>query len=117
MRAASSRSCASPITPARSLPIAGRSAYFFLKDVGGNENTQLYYQRAGEPAARLLTDGKSLNGGAVWSNTGRQIAFFSTARDGVSHDIDIVDPESGALPRLVMSGDGARLVSARLVAG
>lgn len=96
-----------PITEAAFSPDASRSAYFFLKDVGGNENTQLYYQRAGEPTARLLTDGKSLNGGAVWSNTGRQIAFFSTARDGVSHDIDIVEPESGALPRLVMSGDGA----------
>ena len=75
--------------------------------MGGNEKTQLYYQRTGEPAARLLTDGKSLNGGALWSNTGREIAFFSTARDGVSYDIDIVDPESGALPRLAVTGDSA----------
>jgi dipeptidyl aminopeptidase/acylaminoacyl peptidase len=86
-------------------PDGKRNAYLFLKDVGGDENTQLYYQHTGEPAARLLTDGKSLNGGAVWSNTGHEIAFFSTARDGISHDIDIVDPESRALPRLVLSGD------------
>ena len=51
----------------------------------------------GGAAGRLLTDGKSMNGGAVWSNAGREIAFFSTARDGVSYDIDIVDPEGGAL--------------------
>ena len=69
------------------------------------------------PGAKLLTDGKSLNGGPVWSNAGREIAFFSTARDGVSYDIDIVDPESGALPRLAVTGDECRLVSARLVAG
>src|SRR5258707_8371448 len=43
----------------------------------------------------------------VWSNSGREIAFFSTARDGVSHDIEVVDPENGALPRLVVSGDSA----------
>ncbi len=55
----------------------------------------------------MLTDGKSLNGGALWSNTGREIAFFTTARDGISHDIDIVDPESGALPHLAVSGDSA----------
>jgi dipeptidyl aminopeptidase/acylaminoacyl peptidase len=43
----------------------------------------------------------------VWSNTGREVAFFSTARDGVSYDIDIVDPEAGSLPRLAVTGDGA----------
>src|SRR5260370_21361744 len=48
-----------------------------------------------------------MNGGPMWSNTGREVAFFSTARDGVSHDIDIVEPESGSLPRLVVTGDDA----------
>ena len=76
----------------------------------GNENTQLYYQRLGEPAAKLLTDGKSVNGAAVWSNTGKEIAFSSTARDGINHDIYIVDPESGTLPHLALSGDGANWV-------
>jgi dipeptidyl aminopeptidase/acylaminoacyl peptidase len=83
-----------------------RSAYLYLKDVGGNENAQLYYQRLGDPAAKLLTDGKSLNGGPVWSNAGRDVAFFSTARDGATFDIDIVEPETGSLPRLVVTGDG-----------
>jgi dipeptidyl aminopeptidase/acylaminoacyl peptidase len=87
-------------------PDPARSAYVYLKDAGGNENTQLYYQRLGEPAAKLLTDGKSGNGSPVWSNTGREIAFFSNSRDGASVDIDIVDPESGALPRLAVAGDG-----------
>jgi dipeptidyl aminopeptidase/acylaminoacyl peptidase len=96
-----------PITQAAFSPDPLRSAYVYLKDAGGNEYSQLYYQRAGEPGAKLLTDGKSLNGSPVWSNAGRELAFFSTARDGVSYDIDIVDPEAGALPRLVVSGDGA----------
>jgi dipeptidyl aminopeptidase/acylaminoacyl peptidase len=96
-----------PITQAAFSPDPGRSAYVYLKDVGGNENAQVYYQRLGEPSAKLLTDGKSLNGGPVWSNAGREVAFFSTARDGVSYDIDVVDPETGALPRLVVTGDDA----------
>src|ERR1700737_1646234 len=78
-----------PITQAAFSPDPGRSAYVYLKDVGGNEKAQLYYQRLGEPA-KLLTDGKSLNGAPIWSNTGREVAFFSTARDGHSYDIDIV---------------------------
>jgi len=96
-----------PITYAAFSPDSNRNAYLYLQDAGGNENAQIYYQRLGEPAARRLTDGKSLNGGALWSNAGREIAFFSTARDGVSHDIDIVDVDSGVLPRLAVSGDGA----------
>ena len=96
-----------PITQAAFSPDPGRSAYVYLEDAGGNEKAQLYYQRLDEPAAKLLTDGKSLNGGPVWSNAGREVAFFSTARDGVSYDIDIVAPDSGALPRLAITGDGA----------
>ncbi len=96
-----------PVTQAAFSPDPGRSAYVYLKDVAGNENSQLYYQRLGEPAAKLLTDGKSMNGGPVWSNAGREVAFFSTARDGVSYDIDIVEPEAGSLPRLAVAGDAA----------
>jgi len=99
-----------PITQAAFSPDPGRSALLFLEDAGGNEKTQLYYQRLGVPAAKLLTDGKSVNGAPLWSNFGREIAFFSTARDGVSHDIDIVDPESGTLPHLAVSGDSAAWV-------
>ncbi len=96
-----------PVSQAAFSPDPGRSAYVYLRDAGGRENPQLYYQRLGEPAAKMLTDGKSTNGRPLWSNAGREVAFFSNARDGVTFDIDIVDPESGSLPRLAVSGDGA----------
>ena len=99
-----------PITEAAFSPDPARNAYVFLKDSGGDEKAQLYYQHMGDPAARLLTDGKSLNGAPIWSNSGREVAFFSTARDGRSFDIDIVDPESGTLPRLALAGDGSGAV-------
>jgi dipeptidyl aminopeptidase/acylaminoacyl peptidase len=94
-----------PITEAEFSPDPTRISFFFLKDVGGNENAQIYYQRLGEPRPKLLTDGKSLNGAALWSNHGREIAFFSTARDGVNHDIYIVEPAAGTLPHLAVTGD------------
>jgi dipeptidyl aminopeptidase/acylaminoacyl peptidase len=96
-----------PITEAAFSPDANRASFFFLKDVGGNENAQLYYQRLGEPHPKLLTDGKSLNGAALWSNSGREIAFFTTARDGVNYDIDVVEPAAGTLPHLAVTGDDA----------
>src|SRR5580692_4957181 len=95
-----------PVAQAVFSPDPGRSAYVYLKDEGGNEKSQIYYQRLGEPGAKLLTDGKSLNGSPVWSNAGREVAYYSTARDGVSYDIDIAEPESGALPRLAVTGGG-----------
>ncbi|HEY2677454.1 MAG TPA: alpha/beta fold hydrolase [Steroidobacteraceae bacterium] len=93
-----------PVTEAAFSPDPARSAMVYLADVGGNENAQLYYQRLGEPA-KMLTDGKSRNGAPLWSNSGREVAFFTNARDGRSYDIDIVDPESGSLPRLAFAGD------------
>src|ERR1700675_3581549 len=96
-----------PISEAEFSPDPARIGFFFLKDVGGTENAQLYYQRLGEPRPKLLTDGKSLNGAALWSNAGREIAFFSTARDGVKHDIYIVEPAAGTLPHLAVTGDDA----------
>jgi dipeptidyl aminopeptidase/acylaminoacyl peptidase len=94
-----------PITVAAFSPDPGRSACLYLQDAGGNGRAQLYYQRVGDARPKLLTDGKSLNGAPLWSNAGREIAFFSTARDGVNYDIDIVDPEAGTLPRLALAGD------------
>jgi dipeptidyl aminopeptidase/acylaminoacyl peptidase len=96
-----------PITQAVFSPDPGHIAYVYVKDEGGNEKTQIYYQRLGEPGAKLLTDGKSLNGGPVWSNSGHEVAYFSTARDGISYDIDIAEPEGGALSRLAVTGDAA----------
>lgn len=94
-----------PITRGAFSPDPAKIGFVYVKDTAGDENTQIYYQRVDEPAAKLLTDGKSVNGGPVWSNSGHEVAFFSTARDGASYDINIVDP-AGGLPRLAVSGEG-----------
>jgi dipeptidyl aminopeptidase/acylaminoacyl peptidase len=97
-----------PIDYAAFSPDPGRNDYLFQKDPSGSERTQVYYVAgAGDGAAKLLSDGKSMNGAAIWSNSGREIAFFSTARDGVSYDIDIVEPAAGTLPHLAVTGDNA----------
>ena len=95
-----------PVTEAAFSPDPGRDAYVYLVDSGGTGDAQLYYQREGDPVPKRLTDGKSVNGSPVWSNAGREVAFFSTAREGATADIDIADPESGSLPRLAVTGDG-----------
>ena len=81
-----------------------------MRDSAGDETSQIYYQHVGEAAARRLTDGKSINGGAVWSSSGREIAFSTIARDTGSGDIDIIDPTAARCrgsPRAVTARTGA----------
>ena len=94
-----------PVTAAAFTPDPSRDAFVYSTESSIDGGTQLYYQRVGEPTAHRLTDGKSDNGGAVWSSAGHEIAFFAIAPGTGSCDIYIVDPESSALPRLASGGD------------
>ncbi len=84
-----------------------REAFVFTRDSNGDGRYDLYYQVVGAADARRLSDGRSTNGAPVWSNSGREIAFFTTARDGKSQDIDIVDIADGSLPHLAVAADAA----------
>ncbi|HEY3124545.1 MAG TPA: prolyl oligopeptidase family serine peptidase [Thermoanaerobaculia bacterium] len=84
------------------------SSFVFSKDVGGNEFFQLYRYDFADGKATLLTDGKSRNTGAVWSNGGRAIAYGSTRRTGDDVDLYVVDAADPKTDRRVveLSGGG-----------
>jgi dipeptidyl aminopeptidase/acylaminoacyl peptidase len=94
-----------PITVARSPQSAVAAGFVFLRDQGGNENAQMYWYETATRAVRMITDGKGLNGGAVWAHDGRRVAFHGTGRDGASYDLYLAEPANkiGA-PRLVFNG-------------
>jgi dipeptidyl aminopeptidase/acylaminoacyl peptidase len=55
----------------------------------------------------MLTDGESRNGAVVWDRGGRRFAYQSTARNGASNDIWLMDPEAPEGKRIVLeSPDG-----------
>ncbi len=99
-----------PVTVARaprsSSGGAAAAGFVFLKDVGGNENSQVYWFDSKSHDVRLVSNGQGVNGGLVWSHDGRRVAFHSTARDGVSYDILIAEPTApgNPPPRLVFNG-------------
>jgi len=99
-----------PVLSGAFSPDPNRNAFFYEADGGVDGDSQLYYQRVGEPTSRRLTDGKSVAGGALWSSSGREIAFSTIARDTGSCDIDIIDPDGGALPRLAAGNECADLL-------
>jgi dipeptidyl aminopeptidase/acylaminoacyl peptidase len=66
--------------------------FLFVKDVGGGEFFQIYRYDLASGAVTLLTDGKSRNGGRVWSRKGDRIAYTSTRRNGQDTDLYVQDP-------------------------
>ena len=95
-----------PITTARYAPRGG-DYFLFLKDVGGNEFSQVYRYDLADGRTTLLTDGgRSQNGGLVWSTAGDRVAYGSTARNGADRDIWVMDPRDPSSRRMVMQNTG-----------
>jgi len=75
-----------------------------VKDVGGNENFQIYRVTAGRLI--LLTDGKSRHTGMTWAKDGSRIAYGSNARNGRDTDLYVMDPRDPKTARRVVEREG-----------
>ncbi|MEO1202165.1 MAG: alpha/beta fold hydrolase, partial [Pseudomonadota bacterium] len=83
------------------------SNLLFTRDAGGSEFAQLFLLDPATGNDRMLTDGESRNGSAIWDRDGRRIAYQSTARNGASNDVWIMDPEEPAAAKVALeSPDG-----------
>jgi dipeptidyl aminopeptidase/acylaminoacyl peptidase len=78
----------------------------FSKDVGGDENYQIYRYDLATGAITLLTDGKSRNLSLLFSRDGRLLVYASTRRNGKDTDIWIDDLTDAAGPRLAVQLEG-----------
>ena len=78
----------------------------FAQDTGGSEFYQYYRYDLKDGRVTLLTDGKSRNTDARWSESGRWIAYTSTRRNGQDGDLYIMDPADPKSDRLVMNLTG-----------
>ncbi len=86
-------------------PKTGES-FIFRKDVGGAEFYQIFKQDLKTGDVTLLTDGKSRNLGALWSNDGRFLVHISTRRNGKDTDLYILDPSGPKSARLLLQVEG-----------
>jgi dipeptidyl aminopeptidase/acylaminoacyl peptidase len=93
-------------------PPRGGEWFVFAKDTGGSEFYQLYRYDVDTGAVTLLTDGKSRNSNAVWSNDGDRLAYSSTRRNGKDTDLYVVRPADPASDRLLarLEGSGWRVL-------
>jgi len=94
-----------PVTAARAPQSAVAPGFAFLRDQGGNEQSQVFYYDLNSRAVRMLTSGQGQNGSLAWSRDGKRVAYNSTARDGTSFDLMIAEPgNTVSAPRLVFNG-------------
>jgi dipeptidyl aminopeptidase/acylaminoacyl peptidase len=79
------------------------SGFVFLKDQGGDENAQVYYQ-SGSGAVRQLTSGAFIHGSPVWAHDGKRVAFYGNDRDSLSYDVYVADVTVSGAPQLLVGG-------------
>ena len=86
-------------------PTTGR--YFvFSKDTGGDEFYQLYRYDFADRHITLLTDGKSRNTGAIFSRSGKHLAYGSTRRNGKDVDLYVMEPSDPKSDHLIAKLEG-----------
>ena len=79
----------------------------FTRDAGGSEFTQVFILDPVDGTTTMLTDGQSRNGSVSWDREGRRIAWTSTARNGASNDVWMMDPDDPDSGEIVLeSPDG-----------
>jgi dipeptidyl aminopeptidase/acylaminoacyl peptidase len=80
----------------------------FTRDAGGSEFAQIFLLDPATGVATMLTDGESRNGAVTWDREGRRLAYQSTARNGASNDIWLMDPEDPEAAEIIVeSQDGS----------
>lgn len=95
-----------PISGATYDPING-DYFLFLKDIGGNEFSQIYRYDMADGKTSLITDGgRTRNSGIVGNNKGNLIAYTSTKRNGKDGDIYILDPKNPSSEKLITEENG-----------
>ena len=80
--------------------------FVFSKDIGGNEFRQNYRYDLATGEITLLTDGTSKNSWGIWSNSGSQMAYTSTRRNGKDVDFYLINPLQPETNRLLSEVEG-----------
>ena len=79
---------------------------FYLQDVGGAENYQIYRLDRRSGKSELLTDGKSRHERLVLSADGARMAWSGTGRNGRDTDVYVADTAHPREARLLVEGEG-----------
>lgn len=102
-----------PVTTAVASPAGPGAPIAFLRDVGGNEDYQVFLLDPASGRSEMISDGEARHTDLRWSHDGKRLAFSSNARDGTSWDVYVMDTTSGTTTRVMTSGAGAGYLTTR----
>lgn len=80
-----------PVGGGSFVPGSNGKRILYSKDQGGNERAQFYQLDLETGQSVVITDGKSRNTSAVFSKTGRWLAYSSTRRNEKDFDVYLID--------------------------
>ncbi len=87
--------------------IENATQILFTKSEKGTEKDQIWLHDLSTGRSEMLTDGESVNRGALWSNTSTRFAFNSTRRNGSDWDVMIQDAaDTTKSAKTVFEADG-----------
>lgn len=95
-----------PITSVLTCPDPTKDGFLYGRDIGGNENFQIYYYDRPSGNSTLLTDGKSRNATPIWNKKGDKIAFASNKRTGNDLDFYIAPLSNPTDAKLILENKG-----------
>src|SRR5256885_2075411 len=93
------------VTSARYDPVNGKY-FIFSKDIGGGEWFQYYRYDADSGDITLLTDGKSRNVDAIFTNHSGKFAYTSTRRNGQDTDLWVMDASDPKTDHMLLQLQG-----------
>lgn len=101
-----------PITSVSTCPNSLKDGFLYSRDMGGNEQFQIYYLDRNNGTSTLLTDRKSRNTEYIWNKKGDKVAFRSTKRTGRDNDFYIAPLNNSSDTKLILEnkGGGWRIV-------
>jgi len=78
-----------PVRGADVCPDKSKNGFIFTKDIGGNEQHQLYFFNLDDGSVKLLTDGENRFSNGGWNRKGDKFLMTSNKRNGKDFDIYI----------------------------
>lgn len=95
-----------PITAVAVCRQPSMNGFIYSRDLGGNENFQIYFFDTKTGNSKLLTDGKSRNSFQGWNKQYTAFVYASNKRNGTDMDLYWVDFTNPLKEKLIMQVNG-----------
>lgn len=95
-----------PINGASTCPDPMKDGFLYSRDIGGNEQFQIYFYDRSNGRSTILTDGKSRNTGFNWNKKGDKVVYASNKRSGQDLDFYIAQLNDPTNAKLILENKG-----------